>query len=96
MLSSLEETTTSIPAAPAPVIRPANEDFLAKLTPAERLVAVLVRQGLSNKEIADSLGKATCTVKAQVASILHKYGVPSRTRLLALWMAEGHVRIKAR
>lgn len=55
-----------------------------RLTPAEREVLALLCAGLSNKEIAAALGKATPTVKNQVESCLRKYAVPSRTRLMAV------------
>lgn len=56
----------------------------AALTPAERRVRELLMAGLSNKEIANELGRAEATIKNQVAAILRKHGVPSRARLLAL------------
>lgn len=63
--------------APAPTL-------LEDLSPAERVVALQVAQGLTNKEIAQVLGKSEITVKHQVSSILAKLGVPSRTRLIVL------------
>lgn len=57
---------------------------LADLSPAERMVALQVAQGLTNREIARVLGKSEITVKHQVSSILAKLGVPSRTRLIVL------------
>lgn len=57
--------------------------WLDRLTPAERVVAMQVRSGLSNREIALTLGKSECTVKKQVASCLKKCGVSSRMRLIA-------------
>lgn len=54
------------------------------LTPAEQRVRDLLLTGLSNKEIASELNRAEATIKNQVASILHKHGVPSRARLLAM------------
>lgn len=57
---------------------------LAGLSPAERVVAMQVAQGLSNREIARALGKSEFTVKHQVSSILAKLGVPSRGRLIVL------------
>lgn len=53
------------------------------LTPAERALVNLVRQGLSNGEIAAQLGKSIRTVKGQLTSIYRKLGVRSRSRLLA-------------
>ena len=57
---------------------------LEELTPAERLVAVHVAQGLSNKEIASMLDRAEATVKNQIASALRKLGVQSRCQLIVL------------
>lgn len=71
-------------AAPLEVsrIRPAGGD--SALTPAEQRVCELLLTGLSNKEIANELGRAEATIKNQVAAILRKHRVPSRARLLAL------------
>ncbi len=57
---------------------------LVQLSPAEQVVLVNLRQGLSNREIAWALGKSERTVKNQVSAILGKYGVPTRARLIAL------------
>lgn len=59
--------------------------LLAELTPAERLVAVHVADGLSNKEIAVLLGKAEPTVKHQVSAILRVSRAGSRTRFIAAY-----------
>lgn len=56
---------------------------LAQLTPAEREIVELLRQGSSNKEIACMLGKSVRTVKTQLTSVYKKLGVRSRSRLLA-------------
>lgn len=56
----------------------------ARLTPAERVVAFYLSRGLTNREIATTLGKSVCTVKNQVASCLGKLNVPRRGRLIAL------------
>lgn len=66
-----------------PEIR-ATDAWDPDLTPAEQRVCELLLTGLSNKEIANELGRAEATIKNQVASILRKHGVPSRARLLAL------------
>lgn len=54
------------------------------LTRAERELVVLLREGLSNKEIATQLGKSVRTVKTQLTSVYRKFSVRSRSRLLAL------------
>jgi DNA-binding NarL/FixJ family response regulator len=61
-----------------------NAPKLAGLSPAERVVAMQLVQGLSNREIAYALGKSEFTVKHQVSTILRKCGVPTRARLMAL------------
>jgi DNA-binding NarL/FixJ family response regulator len=56
--------------------------LLAQLTPAERLVAIHVAQGLSNKEISSVLDRAEPTIKHQLASTLKKLGLQSRCQLI--------------
>lgn len=56
-----------------------------QLTPAERLVAIHLVEGFSNKEIAALLGKAEPTVKHQVSSILRSAKVQSRCRFIAVY-----------
>ncbi len=63
------------PIAPAPTDEP--------ITPAEHRVLSYVCAGYSNKEIATFLGKAEPTVKHQVSACLKKFGLSSRTRLMA-------------
>ena len=54
------------------------------LTDREREVLVLVAQGLSNRQIADSLVISERTARTHVSNILGKLGVASRTQA-ALW-----------
>jgi DNA-binding NarL/FixJ family response regulator len=56
----------------------------AELTPREREVLVLVRQGLANKQIARRLGISERTVKAHLTSAFQRIGVVDRTHA-ALW-----------
>lgn len=53
------------------------------LTPAEQSVLAYVCAGYTNKEIAHFLGKSEVTVKHQVSACLRKFGLSSRTRLVA-------------
>jgi DNA-binding CsgD family transcriptional regulator len=55
----------------------------SSLSEAERDVAVAVLKGLSNTEIAASRGTASRTAANQVASLLRKLGVRSRTEAVA-------------
>lgn len=59
------------------------QELLAQLTPAERDIVQLVREGWSNKEIACQLDKSVRTVKTQLTSVYKKCSVRSRGRLLA-------------
>ena len=63
---------------------PGASPLVSQLSPAERVVAAHIAEGLSNREIAVALGKSEATVKNQVSAILHKLSVPTRGRLIAL------------
>jgi DNA-binding NarL/FixJ family response regulator len=54
------------------------------LTPREREVLDLVRQGLSNREIGRTLWIAESTVKVHIRHVLEKLGARSRTEAAAL------------
>jgi DNA-binding CsgD family transcriptional regulator len=56
------------------------------LSPREVEVAMLVAQGLQNKEIAAILGTAPDTVRHQTVRIYAKTGVTTRTALAVLVM----------
>jgi DNA-binding NarL/FixJ family response regulator len=58
----------------------ATEQPVARLTPREREVLVLVGRGMSNKRIARELGLSEKTVKTHVANVLHKLGATDRTQ----------------
>ncbi len=62
----------------------ASRPFGAGLTDAEREVARLVMEGLSNAEIARRRGTSIRTVANQVASVFAKAGAGSRRELAAL------------
>ena len=83
-----EKNSRLVPAsllAGASCLLPSRADeFLTELTPAERLVAVHVAQGLSNKEISSALNRAEPTIKHQLSSALVKLGVRSRCQLIVL------------
>jgi DNA-binding CsgD family transcriptional regulator len=58
---------------------------VVKLTPAEGDVVALVARGLSNREVAASLGKSEPTVKSQLSSVYRKLGLRRRLQLIALF-----------
>jgi DNA-binding CsgD family transcriptional regulator len=70
--------------APADAPRERHFTVLAKLTPREREVALLVRDGFGNEEIATRLHKSIGTIKNQLQSIFGKLEITSRAKLIAL------------
>jgi PAS domain S-box-containing protein len=59
------------------------------LTPRQREVLALLRQGLSNREIGQRLALAEGTVKLHVAAIRKRLGAPNRTAAVVQAMALG-------
>lgn len=58
------------------------EDPLIGLTPKERQIALLLRQGTSNKQLARELEVGLPTVKTHLINLFRKTGVSSRTELV--------------
>jgi DNA-binding NarL/FixJ family response regulator len=81
------------PQAAARLIREVRtpENSQAALTERETEVLRLLAQGLSNKEIAQSLNVGAQTVKTHVSHILEKLAVPSRTQAALYAMRTGLV-----
>jgi DNA-binding NarL/FixJ family response regulator len=59
-----------------------RDEWLKILTPREREVALLVIQGLSNKEVARELELSPATAKLHVHRILQKLGAKNRNALI--------------
>jgi DNA-binding NarL/FixJ family response regulator len=81
---ALDEETT--PAATSTTNRTKRHPG-SVLTRRERQIAELVHEGLSNKEIADTLVISPRTVEAHVEHVLVKLGFTSRTQVAA-WIGE--------
>jgi DNA-binding CsgD family transcriptional regulator len=60
-----------------------NQPLLQMLTNAERAVALVLMEGVSNQEIADRLAKSIDAVKFLLHSIYQKTGTSGRTALVA-------------
>jgi len=58
----------------------------APLTPLERRVLHHLLQGRADREIAAALGQSDHTTREYVKRLFRKYGVSSRTALMALWL----------
>ena len=56
------------------------------LTPTEKKILGLIGDGLSNREIGDTLGVAEKTVKNHITALLSKMGLQRRTQVAA-WVA---------
>ena len=72
------------PAVTAKVIErlrrgPPEDEVIARLSPQERHVLVLIAEGLTNRQIAERLFLAEKTVKNYVTSVLSKMGMARRT-----------------
>ncbi|MBI2396117.1 MAG: response regulator transcription factor [Deltaproteobacteria bacterium] len=52
------------------------------LTVRQQQIVVLLRSGLSNRRIAQTLGVTEATVKAYLTGVFQAFGVPNRTALL--------------
>ena len=61
-----------------------KHNLLEKLSLKERDVALLIKEGMSNKEIAMRVGTTERTVKAHLSSIYEKIGVKDRLALAIL------------
>jgi DNA-binding NarL/FixJ family response regulator len=55
-----------------------------KLTPKEQQIAILVAQGMTNKEIAQTMGSSPFTVRNQVKVIIRKLELKNRTQVAYL------------
>ncbi len=60
---------------------PGALNFLQRLTPIERRVALLATEGCPNRTIAERLGKSHRTVECQLTEIYRKLGVRNRVQL---------------
>jgi DNA-binding CsgD family transcriptional regulator len=56
---------------------------LAKLSPAERRVLDKICEGSTSRQIAEELGRSASTVRNQTISIFRKFGVSTRSALVA-------------
>jgi DNA-binding NarL/FixJ family response regulator len=75
--------------ASSPQLRSTNQQGLELLSARERQVVQYLAAGMTNREIADSLGLSRHTIKNYLFRIFDKLGVSSRTELLYVTMSNG-------
>ncbi|GLF93805.1 ATP-binding protein [Streptomyces yaizuensis] len=76
------------PAEPSDSTGTAGDASGQRLTGRENAVALLIAEGLTNREIAGRLGISPSTVATHLNHIRDKLGIRSRTRI-ALWVTRG-------
>jgi DNA-binding NarL/FixJ family response regulator len=85
LLEGLDAAALSAaPTAPMPVGAGSPRPGQGSLTPRESAVLRLLREGLTNKQIARALGLREPTVKVHVHNVLLKLGATNRTQLALL------------
>ena len=77
--------------ASSPIVRATNHKGIDLLSTRERQVIQSLASGLTNREIADSLGLSPHTIKNYLFRIFDKLGVSNRTELLYLTMSNSHL-----
>jgi DNA-binding CsgD family transcriptional regulator len=85
----VKQALAAIPPAPVLTSRRAAMKEFSGLTGREREVAVLIAQGKSNREIAETLVVTVRTVEAHITRILDKLGFKSRTEIATWSVAKG-------
>jgi DNA-binding NarL/FixJ family response regulator len=80
----IEEWASPLPKAEPK--RPAAHKRAGRITRRQREVALLIGQGMTNRQIGQALGLSEHTVANHVAKILKKLGFRSRAQVAA-WMA---------
>jgi DNA-binding NarL/FixJ family response regulator len=66
-----------------------------ELTAREREVLLLIAKGLSNKGIAEAIGRTEATVKVHVLHILEKLGVDDRTEAVTIALQRGIIHLNS-
>jgi DNA-binding NarL/FixJ family response regulator len=77
----------ALPVAASTVEPPIDPATLGPLTPRQQEVAVLVAQGLTNRQIAERLVVTERAAAAHVEHILTRLGIGSRTQI-GVWASE--------
>jgi DNA-binding CsgD family transcriptional regulator len=79
----MRNALTRFPHARPPTARQATKAAFSGLTERERAVAALIAEGLTNREIGESLYMSKTTVATHVGNILGKLGMKTRAQVAA-------------
>ncbi len=88
----VHQALSRVPAAPPLTPRRTAMNAFGGLTERERQIAMLIAQGKSNREIAQSLVVTVRTVEAHVTRILQRLALKSRAEIAAWAVGKGLVR----
>jgi predicted ATPase/DNA-binding CsgD family transcriptional regulator len=88
---TVEQAVALALSPPTAVTGPAHADPASRLTSREREVAALVAQGLTNRQIAETLIVSQRTAESHVANSLAKLGLATRAQLAAWATGRGLV-----
>jgi DNA-binding NarL/FixJ family response regulator len=83
----LRATLETLPPEKTKTLRQVEMEKFGGLTTREREIAVLIRAGKSNREIAEALFVSERTIEGHVGSILSRLGYSSRSQIAA-WVVE--------
>jgi DNA-binding NarL/FixJ family response regulator len=83
-----ERARTELRATGGRAAEPADAPPVEELTPHELQVALLVAQGLTNREVGSALFLSPKTIEHHLSAIYRKLGLRSRTQLAALLSEE--------
>lgn len=95
VLSVVRAVHRGLRGIPGPVAaRLAEHTPRIELTPREIEILRLVAKGLSNPEIANSIGRTEGTVKVHLKNILQKLGADDRTEAVTTALKRGFIRLE--
>jgi len=83
----LQATLETLPPEKTKTLRQVEMEKFGGLTTREREIATLIRDGKSNREIAEALFVSERTIEGHVGSILSRLGYSSRSQIAA-WVVE--------
>ncbi len=97
VVDAIESAATSSPRTAPPKITTQHRGWIEPLSARESDVAILLSEGLTNREIADELGLSIETVKTYTQRLFDKLGARNRThaaaRIVHMGLSDGSGRL---